>query len=86
MRQVLISVATMVFVNVGPRGAKHFRIVYLSNWTPVKMDTILAGRDVVATATEIAHIRMAHGKGLVNIVDNDVLGCSIEEIASVFSA
>jgi hypothetical protein len=40
---------SMIFVHVGPRGAKHFRIVHLTNETPVKMDTIIAERDVVAT-------------------------------------
>lgn len=49
MKPVLMYVTSMIFIHVGPRGAKHFRIVHLTNETPVKMDTIIAERDVVAT-------------------------------------
>lgn len=66
-----------------------------SGGTPVKMDLIIAGKDVVATdATaarimgfeplEIAHIRKAYERGLGNINDVEVLGSRIEEVARVF--
>lgn len=66
-----------------------------SGGTPVKMDLIIAGKDVVATdATaarvmgfepmEISHIRRAHEKGLGNIDDIEVLGSKLEDVARVF--
>lgn len=66
-----------------------------SNGTPVKMDLIIAGRDVVATdATasrimgfdphEIKHIRRAQEKGLGSIDDICVLGEKIENVTRPF--
>jgi uncharacterized protein (DUF362 family) len=66
-----------------------------SGGTPVKMDLIIAGRDVVATdatasrvmgfePTEIAHIRRAHEKGLGNIDDIEILGSKLEDVTRVF--
>lgn len=66
-----------------------------SGGTPVKMDLIIAGKDVVATdatasrvmgfePVEIAHIRRAHEKGLGNIDDIEVLGSKLEDVARVF--
>jgi len=63
--------------------------------TPVKMDLIIAGKDVVATdATaarvmgfepwEIAHIRKAHDKGLGNIDDIEIVGAKLDEVRRVF--
>lgn len=63
--------------------------------SPVKMDLITAGKDVVATdATcarvmglnphEISHIRTASQKGLGNIDEIDVVGSSIEEVKRIF--
>ncbi len=61
----------------------------------VKMDLIVAGRDVVATdATcarimgidphEISHIRTAHQKGLGNIDDIEVVGAKLEDVRRPF--
>jgi len=66
-----------------------------SGGTPVKMDLIIAGKDVVATdATasrvmgfepmEIAHIRKAHERGLGNIDDIEVVGSKLEDVTRVF--
>jgi len=63
--------------------------------TPVQMDLILAGEDIVATdATacrimgidphEVSHIRKAAEKGLGNIDDIQVLGERIEDVARIF--
>ncbi len=63
--------------------------------TPVKMDLIIAGADVVATdATAsrimgfdpktIKHIRRAHEKGLGNIDDVEVVGEKIENVTRPF--
>ena len=61
----------------------------------MKMDLIIAGKDVVATdatasrvmgfePAEIAHIRKAHEKGLGNIDDIEVLGSKIEDVTRAF--
>jgi uncharacterized protein (DUF362 family) len=63
--------------------------------TPVKMDLIIAGNDVVATdatATrvmgfepwEISHIRKAHDKGLGNIDDIEILGAKLDDVKRAF--
>ena len=63
--------------------------------TPVKMDLIIAGKDVVATdATaarvmgfepmEIAHIRKAYEKGLGNIDDIEIVGSKLDDVRQVF--
>jgi len=63
--------------------------------TPVKMDLIIAGKDVVATdATaarvmgfdpkEISHIRRAGEKNLGNIDEIEILGSKLEEVRKVF--
>lgn len=63
--------------------------------TPVKMDLIIAGKDVVATdATaarimgfepmEISHIRTAAQKGLGNIDDIEILGSKLDDVRQVF--
>jgi uncharacterized protein (DUF362 family) len=63
--------------------------------TPVKMDLIIVGNDVVATdATaarvmgfepmEIAHIRRAYEKGLGNIDNIEVLGSKLDEVRREF--
>ncbi len=63
--------------------------------TPVKMDLIIAGRDVVATdATgarvmgldphEISHIRTAAEKGLGNIDNIEILGSKLKEVKRTF--
>ena len=63
--------------------------------TPVKMDLMIAGKDVVATdATaarvmgfepmEISHIRRAYEKGLGNISNIDVVGSKLEDVRKVF--
>jgi uncharacterized protein (DUF362 family) len=63
--------------------------------TPVKMDLIVAGKDVVATdATasrimgftpiEVAHIRRAYEKGLGNIDDIEVLGTGLKNVSRYF--
>ena len=63
--------------------------------TPVKMDLIIAGKDVVATdATaarvmgfepkEISHIRRAGEKGLGNIDNIEIVGSRIEDVAKLF--
>jgi uncharacterized protein (DUF362 family) len=62
---------------------------------PVKMDLIIAGKDVVATDStasrvmgfepmEIAHIRRAYEKGLGNIEDIEVLGSKVDDVRRVF--
>lgn len=62
---------------------------------PVKMDLIIAGKDVVATDStasrvmgfepmEIAHIRRAYEKGLGNIEDIEVLGSKVDDVKRVF--
>ncbi|HML02125.1 MAG TPA: DUF362 domain-containing protein [Candidatus Bathyarchaeia archaeon] len=66
-----------------------------SGGTPVKMDLIIAGKDVVATdatasrvmgfePAEIAHIRRAHEKELGNIDDIEILGSKLEDVTRVF--
>ncbi len=63
--------------------------------TPVKMDLIIAGKDVVATdATaarvmgfdpiEISHIRKAAQKGLGNIDNIEIVGSKLDEVKKVF--
>ncbi len=63
--------------------------------TPVKMDLIIASKDVVAADStgcrvmgidphSLAHIRRAHEKGLGNIDDIEVLGEKIENVARTF--
>jgi uncharacterized protein (DUF362 family) len=63
--------------------------------TPVKMDLIIAGKDVVATdATaarvmgfdphEISHIRRAHEKELGNIDNVEIVGSNIDDVRKVF--
>jgi uncharacterized protein (DUF362 family) len=63
--------------------------------TTVKMDLILAGKDVVATdATgarvmgfdphEISHIRGASEKGLGNIDNIEIMGSKLEDVTRVF--
>ena len=66
-----------------------------SGGTPVKMDLIIAGKDVVATdATaarvmgfepmEISHIRIAYQKGLGNIDNIEILGTKLEDVTRIF--
>ena len=66
-----------------------------SNGTPVKMDLIIAGKDVVATdATaarvmgfnphEISHIRTAAQKGLGNIDNIEIVGSKLEDVSRAF--
>jgi uncharacterized protein (DUF362 family) len=66
-----------------------------SGGTPVKMDLIIAGKDVVATdATasrimgfepmEISHIRKAFEKGLGNVDDIEILGSKLDEVTRPF--
>jgi uncharacterized protein (DUF362 family) len=66
-----------------------------SDGDPVKMDLIIAGKDVVATdATaarvmgfdpmEISHIRTAYKKGLGNINDIEIVGSKLEEVKREF--
>jgi uncharacterized protein (DUF362 family) len=63
--------------------------------TPVKMDMIIAGRDVVATdATaarimgldpkDISHIRRAGEKGLGNIDNIEIVGSKLEDVTRLF--
>ena len=63
--------------------------------TPVKMDLIIAGKNVVATdATaarvmgfdpkEISHIRTAAAKDLGNIDDVDIVGSKLEDVKQMF--
>ncbi len=63
--------------------------------TPVKMDLIIASKDVVAADStgcrvmginphEVAHIRRAHDKGIGNIDDVEVLGEKIENVVKTF--
>ena len=63
--------------------------------TPVKMDLVIAGKNVVATdATgcrvmginpyDISHLRRASEKGLGSIDDDDVLGEKIVDVAKAF--
>jgi uncharacterized protein (DUF362 family) len=66
-----------------------------SGGTPVKMDLIIAGKDVVATDStaarvmgfepaEISHIRKAHEKGLGNIDEIEILGSKLDDVRRVF--
>jgi uncharacterized protein (DUF362 family) len=66
-----------------------------SGGIPIKMDLIIAGKDVVATDSiasrvmgfepmEIAHIRRAYEKGLGNIEDIEVLGLKVDDVKRVF--
>jgi len=86
---VLKPVLTVIdgFVAMEGRG--------LSKGTPIKMDLIIAGKDIVATdATasrimgfepmEISHIRRAYEKGLGNIEDIEVLGSQVKDVARAF--
>jgi uncharacterized protein (DUF362 family) len=63
--------------------------------SPVKMDLVVAGRDVVATdATcarimglephEIKHIRTAHQKGLGQIDDIEIIGANLQDVKRSF--
>ena len=63
--------------------------------TPVKMDLIIAGKDVVATDStaarimgfdpaEISHIRTAAQKGLGNIDNIEIVGSKLEDVKQVF--
>ena len=63
--------------------------------TPVKMDIIIAGKDVVATdataarimgfdPAEISHIRTAAQKGLGNIDNIEIVGSKLEDVTRVF--
>ena len=63
--------------------------------TPVKMDLIIAGKDVVATdataarimgftPAEISHIRTAVQKGLGNIDNIEIVGSKLEDVKRVF--
>ena len=63
--------------------------------TPVKMDLIIAGKDVVATdataarvmgfdPAEISHIRTAAQKGLGNIDNIEIVGSKLEDVKRVF--
>ena len=63
--------------------------------TPVKMDLIIAGKDVVATdataarimgfdPAEISHIRTAAQKGLGNIDNIEIVGSKLEDVRQVF--
>jgi len=63
--------------------------------SPVQMDIILAGTDPVATDStaarimgfnprNIAHIRMAHEKGLIETDDVEVVGDNIEDVRRIF--
>jgi len=89
VNNVLKPVLTVIdgFVGMEGRGP--------SGGTPVKMDLIIAGNDVVATdATaarimgfdpmEIAHIRKAHEKGLGNIGEIEILGSKLDDVRRVF--
>ncbi len=75
------------FVAMEGRGPVH--------GTPVRMDAIIAGRDVVATdATacrvmgfdphRVDHIRMAHERGLGEVDSVEVVGDGIEAVKRVF--
>ena len=66
-----------------------------TNGTPVKMDLIIAGKDVVATdattarvmgfdPAEISHIRTAAQKGLGNIDNIEIVGSKLEDVTRVF--
>jgi len=66
-----------------------------SGGTPIKMDLIIAGKDVVAvdaTAArvmgfepmEIAHIRKAFEKGFGNVDEIEILGSQLENVRHVF--
>ena len=63
--------------------------------TPVKMDLIIAGKDVVATDAiaarimgmdpmEISHIRKAYQKGLGNIDNIEIIGSKLEDVRREF--
>ena len=63
--------------------------------TPVKMDLIIAGKDVVATdataarvmgfdPNEISHIRRASEKGIGNIDNIEIVGSKLEDVAREF--
>src|SRR5208337_2539424 len=63
--------------------------------TPVKMDLIIAGKDVVATdataarvmgfdPAEISHIRTAAQKGIGNIDNIEIVGSKLEDVRQVF--
>ena len=66
-----------------------------TNGTPVKMDLIIAGKDVVATdataarvmgfdPAEISHIRTAAQKGLGNIDNIEIVGSKLDDVVRVF--
>ncbi len=65
-----------------------------SDWTPVNMGLIIAGKDVATDATaarvmgfelkEISHIRTAQQKGLGNIGNIAIVGSKVEEVRRVF--
>ena len=63
--------------------------------TPVKMNLIIAGKEVVATDAsaariigfdplEISHIRKAAHKGLGNIDETEILGTPFDEVKQTF--
>ena len=63
--------------------------------TPVKMDLIIAGKDVVATdataarvmgfeSMEISHIRRAYKKGIGNIDNIEIVGSQFDDVKRVF--
>lgn len=65
------------------------------NGTPVKMDTIIAGTDQVATdyiaaqimgfnPEEIGHIRLAQERGLGSWIDIDVVGDGVTSVRRIF--
>jgi uncharacterized protein (DUF362 family) len=65
------------------------------NGTPIKMDTIIAGSDPVATDAVgarvmsfqpklVDHIRMSHEKGLGDMSDYTVIGDGVEAVQKVF--
>jgi len=66
-----------------------------SGGDPVKMDLVIAGKDIVATDAiaarvmgfeprEIAHIRKANEKGLGNIDEIEILGSKLDDVRRVF--
>ncbi len=76
------------FVGMEGRGPVH--------GNPVKMDTIIAGTDVVATdatATRvmgidpqtIEHIKWGHERGLGEMYDIEVVGDGIEAVKHIFA-
>jgi len=86
---VLKPALTVIDGFVGMEGAGPM------DGTPVRMDLIIAGTDVVATdatasrimgfdPNEIKHIRRAHEKGIGNLTDIEVVGEKIENVTRPF--